>query len=62
MIEALLYSITGLIVINAIAVLVALYLAVKSGKADEHRRQYWKMMLEKAQREVEKSKQYERTN
>lgn len=55
--EILLYGIATLITINNIAVLVAVWLAFKSGQTDEYRRQYWRAMLEKAQKEVSKDEQ-----
>jgi hypothetical protein len=50
-IEVLLYGITGLIVINGVAVLLASWLIWKSGQVDEYKRLYWKEMLERAQAE-----------
>lgn len=53
-IEILLYGITALIVINAVAVMIATQIAWKSGQIDEYKRQYWRVMLERAQAEVAK--------
>lgn len=53
-IEVLLYGITALIVINGVAVLIAVWIAWKSGQVDEYKRQYWRVMLEKAQKEMER--------
>lgn len=54
-IEILLYGITALIVINGIAVFAATWVAIQSGRVEEYRRQYWKAMLERAKREVERN-------
>lgn len=53
-IEILLYGITALITINGIAVLIATYIALKNGQIDEYKRQYWRVMLENAQRAMDK--------
>lgn len=53
-IEILLYGITALIVINGLAVLMAGWVVWKSGHAEEYKRQYWRAMLEKAQKEMER--------
>lgn len=53
-IEILLYGITALIVTNGIAVLIAVWIAWKSGQADEYKRQYWRVMLEKAKAEMDR--------
>lgn len=53
-IEILLYGITALVTINGLAVLVAVWIAWKSGQVDEYKRQYWRVMLEKAQKEMER--------
>lgn len=52
--EILLYGITALITINGFAVLIAVWIAWKSGQVDEYKRQYWRAMLEKAQKEMER--------
>lgn len=56
-IEVLLYAITALIVINGIAVLTAIWVAIQGGRVEECRRQYWQAILKKAQREVSKDEQ-----
>lgn len=53
-IEILLYGITALVTINGLAVLIAVWIAWKSGQVDEYKRQYWRAMLEKAQKEMER--------
>lgn len=53
-IEVLLYGITVLITINGVAVLMAGWIAWKSGQIDEYKRQYWRVMLENAQRAMDK--------
>lgn len=53
-IEILLYGITALITINGLAVLIATWIALKNGQIDEYKRQYWRVMLENAQRAMDK--------
>lgn len=53
-IEILLYGITALVTINGLAILIAVWIAWKSGQVDEYKRQYWRAMLEKAQKEMER--------
>lgn len=53
-IEVLLYGITALIVINGLAVLMAGWVVWKSSHTEEYKRQYWRAMLEKAQKEMER--------
>lgn len=46
MLEILIYSITGLVVLNTIAIAVTVWVGFKSGQVDEAKRQYWQQRLQ----------------
>lgn len=52
--ELLIYSITGLVVLNTIAIAVTVWVGFKTGQVDEAKRQYWQQRLENLKAGIDK--------